>query len=120
MPQLSLLLVEDNEIASLGVALALREEGFRVQAVYTGREVFGLVLHARPDVIILDISLPDLDGLTVAQTIREHWPELPIIFTSGHESSRGTEALLNARTSYLRKPYAMAELVVAIHRVSAP
>ncbi|HUP44373.1 MAG TPA: response regulator, partial [Thermoanaerobaculia bacterium] len=77
------LLVEDNEILIEGLTMVLREEGHEVIVSREGRPALGLIAHHRPDAVILDISLPDIDGVQVAKFIRAAHPALPIVFASG-------------------------------------
>ena len=55
---------------------------FEVQVVHLGRKVPASIRDWSPDVLVLDVKLPHLNGVTVAQLVREDWPELPIVFAS--------------------------------------
>ena len=106
------LLAEDSDIAADAVTAALCAEGHDVDVTHNGREVIGLIADKEPDVVILDISLPDLDGVTVAKLIRMDRPTLPIVFTSGHETFDGLEeAKRSSHTAVLQKPYEISELI---------
>jgi DNA-binding response OmpR family regulator len=113
------LLVEDNENNAAAVAWALSLEGFEVITVHRGLEVVPKIIDTRPDAVVLDISLPDLNGVAVATMIRAQWADLPIIFTTGHERYAGLDAALAMpKTSMLLKPYTIAALAAMIYTLA--
>ena len=114
------LLVEDNDLLIEGLVMALTDEGHEVFVSTEGRPAIGLVNHHRPDAVILDISLPDLDGIQVAKFIRMDHPLLPIVFASGHDRDRPriTEAI-DRKTAILRKPYEISALIDTVRRLMA-
>ena len=117
MESFRLLLVEDNAVVAECIRHALAEEQFDVRVVDAGRRVIGEILHRRPDAVILDLTLPDLDGVVVAELVRRDWPDLPIIFTSGHPEPASLAALLrHPHTAFLQKPFEIETLVRAISR----
>jgi DNA-binding response OmpR family regulator len=108
------LLVEDDELAAGGVVAGLCAHGHEVMVAHTGREVIGRIIRDRPDVVVMDISLPDLDGVTVTKLIRMDRPTLPVVFTSGYEAYEGlAHAAKNRHTAVLQKPYAIEDLEAA-------
>jgi len=112
---LRVLLVEDNVVAAEGLRLVLHDHGYHVRVVHHGREALGMVMHYRPDAVIIDVTLPDLDGAVVARAVREHCPDLPIIFTTGLERPARLDAMLREpHTSLLRKPYRFDDLIAEI------
>jgi DNA-binding response OmpR family regulator len=114
-----LLLVEDNVSAALGVAWGLREAGHQVAVLNSARPAIGAIAHQHPDAVIIDVSLPGVDGVTLAGYVRAAWPTLPIIFTTGHDGSYPglREAEAHPRTSLLQKPYAIDQLLHELDRV---
>src|SRR5438876_3276523 len=88
------LLVEDDESVSEGLATLLRLEGFDVDVLTEGRPVTGTIALARPDIVVLDLTLPDVDGITVARAVRDTWPALPVIISTGHVQYAGLPSLL--------------------------
>lgn len=115
---MQLLLVEDNPSAALGVAWALREAGHDVAVINSARPAIGAIAHHHPDAVIIDVSLPGMDGVTLAGFVRSTWPALPIVFTTGHEDFPGLrEAGSRPRTAMLQKPYAIEELLTQLERV---
>ena len=114
------LLVEDNDTAGRSVASALSEP-FHVASVPLGRKVPDTIRDFDPDVLILDVSLPYMNGITVAALLREDWPDLPIILAT--REFEVNQSALPPRTHFLPKPFAvdtLKEMLEAInHRSSS-
>ena len=112
-------LVEDDETVAEGVAAVLIIEGFRVHKLTTGRPLLSFLANAQPAAVILDISLPDIDGVELAEDLRRAHPELPIIFTTGHLIAERASGLSDGRHSYfLQKPFDLSELIVMLERIT--
>ncbi len=93
----------------------LRFEGYDVVAVPDGAEAIAVAADVLPDVAVLDVMMPNLDGLTACRTLRSRYPELPILMlTARHEVSDRVAGLDAGADDYLVKPYAMAELAARI------
>ncbi|HEX3577175.1 MAG TPA: ATP-binding protein, partial [Thermoanaerobaculia bacterium] len=116
-----LLIVEDDESVSAGVAALLEMEGLVVQVTDRGDAVVQAVISFRPDAVILDLTLPDIDGTEVFRLLRERWPKLPVVFSTGHggEIELG-HALDNEHVALIRKPYGIEELLAVLRDVSGP
>ena len=114
------LLVEDDPNVATGIALLLQEEGFIVDVVNLGAEALGAVERTSPDVVVLDIGLPDIDGRKVYELIAAEHPDLPVIFSTGHGDERKIEPYLSrGNVSMLLKPYEISILLAAIRRLTA-
>src|SRR3954451_463550 len=94
---------------------ALADEGFDVRAVAGGRLAVQEFSAAPPDVLVVDIGLPDADGRDVCQALRAHGVEAPVIFLTarGELTDRLPEFPAGAADS-LTKPFALAELMVRV------
>ncbi|MHB8670825.1 MAG: response regulator transcription factor [Acidimicrobiales bacterium] len=105
------LLVIDDEPAILrAVGTALRARGHEVDTATTGEEGLARAALGGPEVIILDLGLPDLDGVEVCRRLRQ-WSETPIVVLSAHGSeSRKVEALDEGADDFVTKPFGMSEL----------
>jgi len=117
------LVVEDERSISDPLRSALEREGYRVQVAATGADGLEAVRHGEPDVVLLDLMLPDIDGRDVCRTIRQS-SRVPIIMLTarGLETDRVVGLELGA-DDYLVKPFGMAELIARIRAVlrrSAP
>jgi two-component system KDP operon response regulator KdpE len=108
------LLVEDEPQMGTFVRLALTAHGYRVLEVQTGREALQQAAAHTPDLVLLDLGLPDMDGLEVTRGIRE-WSATPIIIISARGQERQkVEALDAGADDYLTKPFGSAELMARI------
>ena len=108
------MVVEDELQMRTFVRLALTAHGYRVLEVETGREALQQAAAHTPDLVLLDLGLPDIDGLEVTRGIRE-WTATPVIVISarGHERQK-VEALDAGADDYLTKPFGSAELMARI------
>jgi DNA-binding NarL/FixJ family response regulator len=114
-------LAEDQRLVrELLAGVLAREADFQVVAeAGTGREAIALAQSTRPDIVVLDISLPDLDGMEVARTLRKAQPKLAILALSIHEEPYFVQEMLRAGADgYVVKSAAVRELVQAIRTVS--
>lgn len=111
---LRVLVVEDDrEIRSL-MQSSLSVEGFEVQTAVTLSEAMALLQHSPPDVIVLDLGLPDGDGLQLVQAVRQQ-RSVPIIVVSARHQEAQKIALLDAGADdYLTKPFNVGELLARI------
>jgi two-component system, OmpR family, response regulator RegX3 len=114
---LTVLLVEDERSIAEPFERALRRAGFRTIAAGTGREAISLAASARPDVILLDLALPDIDGRDICRHIRRT-SDTPIIMVtaSGAVTDRVVGLELGA-DDYIVKPFAVGEVVARIRAV---
>jgi two-component system OmpR family response regulator len=110
----TILVVEDEDSISSFVAAYLRKDGFDVLATASGREALGLVRSKQPSLVILDLMLPDLDGLEVCRRIRESG-DLPILMLTARDDDLDKIAGLDAGADdYLTKPFSFAELLARL------
>lgn len=117
---IQLLIAEDHEIVREGFRLLLQsEEGIHVvNAVPTGREAVDLARKLNPDIVVMDISMPDLNGIEATRQIVSANPRIRVIALSVHDDKRYITEMLRAGASgYLLKKGAFQELVQAIHAV---
>jgi two-component system, cell cycle sensor histidine kinase and response regulator CckA len=121
LPQkLRVLLVEDDEAVASGLQWSLEEEGMDVHLVTRGADVSQAVSRLRPDVMVLDLHLPDEEGRTIYERVAAEG-RLPVIFSSGHAFEREIDELLdNPNTAFLMKPYSLEDLLRAIHQLVEP
>ena len=112
------LLVEDDEAVADGITGVLQVEGIECEVVALGGAAADAVERFHPSVVVLDVGLPDMDGREVFRRLRERWPDLPIIFSTGHA---GMEAAAGERhhVAVLQKPYEADDLLRCIAEVTA-
>jgi CheY-like chemotaxis protein len=98
----SVLLVEDEENVAYVVALALRHSGFEVRVVGTGSEALSISSsNPMPDIVVLDVMLPDLDGFEVCRRMRADQNDLPVLFLTARDASSGPTARADDRRGRL-------------------
>jgi PAS domain S-box-containing protein len=113
-----LLLVEDERPVATGLAALLELEGLIVRVVENGRDVLPAMNEQRPDAVILDIGLPDIDGTKVFTSIMRVYPDMPVVFSSGHADESKLEVhLARKHVGFLLKPYDIETLLGALDRV---
>lgn len=112
-PRLSgrVLLVEDDDAVSSGLTTLLELDGFEVTCVDSGAGALRSVETSTPDVVVLDIGLPDIDGVEVCCRLRELRPDLPVIFSSGHGDQSQIEGTGDPLVWFIQKPYETAALL---------
>ncbi len=111
----TVLLVEDDERISEPLIRVLRSEGLEVVHVAAGQPALAAVAAARPDLVLLDLTLPDIDGLDVCRKLRADHPDLPVIMLTARAEEMDVIVGLNAGADdYVAKPFRLAELVARI------
>lgn len=111
-------LIEDDTTVAAGLAAVLELEGVSVDVIDRGRLAVARIAAMMPDAVVLDIGLPDIDGVLVYEAIAARWPELPVLFSTGH----GDEARLGAILSrpgvgFMQKPYDVEALLDALEEL---
>lgn len=109
-----ILVVEDDPAVRNLVATALDTHGFRHELAPTGRAALASATTTAPDVILLDLGLPDMDGTEVIENVRG-WSQVPIIVLSARgEDSDKIQALDAGADDYLTKPFSVGELLARV------
>src|SRR5438477_988752 len=113
---MKVLVVEDDLELRGVLSRGLREEGFDVHTVGTGGEVLPQLACDPPDVLIVDIGLPDADGRDVCQALRARGVQTPVLFLTARDALPDRIAGFDAGgDDYVSKPFAFAELVARLH-----
>jgi two-component system KDP operon response regulator KdpE len=111
---ITVLVIEDDKASSQLVATALRQDGYNVIAAYDGQEGLRLMYKSRPDLIVLDINMPAMDGWTVCQRVREV-SNLPIIMlTARSEPDEIVRGLDMGADDYIIKPFQINVLLARV------
>ena len=113
------ILVVDDEPSILdAVATALRYEGFTVIEATTGREGLSAAQEERPDLIVLDVMLPDVDGFAVARRLRTDGLAMPVLFLTARDTlDDKREGFGTGADDYVTKPFSLAELVLRVRAI---
>jgi two-component system, OmpR family, response regulator len=110
-----ILVVDDEPSIVDAVSMTLRYEGYEVDEAATGRAALDTCTERRPDLIVLDIMLPDLDGLEVTRRLRARGIRTPILFLTARDALEDKIAGLTVGgDDYVTKPFALAEIVARI------
>jgi len=110
-----LLVVEDNETLAYGLRNNLEIEGYDVDVVGDGQRGYDLMLTARPDLVILDLALPRLDGFRVLRDARKAGFDRPIlVLTARGEEADKVRGLKLGADDYVTKPFGVLELLARI------
>ena len=109
-----ILIIEDDKYISHFITLSLEKQGYEMQTAATGAEGLFAFQSGRPDIVILDLGLPDMDGMGVLKKIRTQ-SQLPVLIVSarGQEKIK-IEALDLGANDYITKPFDMGELQARI------
>lgn len=109
------LIVDDEPAISELVSMALRYEKFDVRTAATGGEAVSEAAEFQPDVIVLDIMLPDFDGIEVMRRVRVDHPDIPVLFLTAKDAVNDRVVGLTAGgDDYVTKPFSVEELVARI------
>lgn len=111
------LIVEDDPIVAFGLSSILELEGVSVRVVSLGREAVAAVAAFQPDAVLIDIKLPDISGSEVYSQISARWPQLPVIFSTGHADESLLPKSPSGHIGFLRKPYDGDALVATLREV---
>ena len=116
-PQKTILIVEDDRKTASLVALYLEKEGFRTVIAADGLTALNLIQHARPDFVILDLMLPEMDGWEVCRAIRRT-SDIPIIMLTAREDEVDRiSGLTLGADDYVTKPFSPRELVARVKAI---
>ncbi|MDP9343621.1 MAG: response regulator transcription factor [Actinomycetota bacterium] len=112
------LVVDDEPSITELVATVLRYEGFQVGVAANGWEALRLASEFRPELIVLDVMLPDHDGFEVHRRLRERGEEIPVIFLTARDATEDkVRGLTVGGDDYVTKPFSLEELVARIRAV---
>ena len=109
-----ILIVEDEKSISGFIKAILSSNGYDVIVAHSGGEAFSMISSHCPDLILLDLGLPDIDGMQVIEAVRQ-WTQLPILVVSARNYERDKVAALEkGADDYITKPFGAAELIARI------
>ncbi|HEX9683010.1 MAG TPA: response regulator transcription factor [Acidimicrobiales bacterium] len=109
------LVVDDDPAVQTAVSRALRHEGYDVQTAGDGAEALEALERSRPDTMVLDVTMPNVDGLEVCRRLRAEGDDLPIlVLTARHAVSDRVAGLDAGADDYLVKPFALEELLARV------
>ena len=114
LQKLSILVIEDEKSICDFITKTLNAQNYKTTSAHTGKDGLAILTSALPDLVILDLGLPDMDGLDIIQQTRR-WSSLPIIVISARTQEREKVAALDAGADdYITKPFGTDELLARI------
>lgn len=116
-----ILIVEDHPDIRQVLTLTLRHQGYEVVEANTGCSAVALTLSEKPDLVLVDLSLPDVNGLDIARTIKRNpeTAEIPLVALSGYsERNVAGKALEAGMSEYLLKPTDTEQIVKVIEKLT--
>jgi two-component system, OmpR family, KDP operon response regulator KdpE len=108
------LVVDDDPTLRRTLRINLRARGYEVEEVGTGRDALATVQDAPPDLVVLDLGLPDVDGVEVLRRIRAGSRIPVVVLSARHQSDDKVEALDEGADDYVTKPFGMDELMARV------
>jgi len=115
MTAAQLLLVDDEDNLRSMLQAALRHNGFEVATASSGRDALAAMATSRPDVVVLDVMLPDLDGFDVCRRLRADGVHTPVLFLTARDATEDkVRGLTLGGDDYLVKPFSLDELVARV------
>jgi two-component system OmpR family response regulator len=117
-PEAKLVVVDDEPNIRELLATSLRFAGFEVHAAADGQSALQLVRDLEPDLVVLDVMLPDLDGFTVTRRMRETGRHTPVVFLTAKDDTQDkVQGLTVGGDDYVTKPFSLEEVVARIRAV---
>jgi two-component system OmpR family response regulator len=117
-PRARLLVVDDEDSIRDLLTTALRFTGFSVETAATGKEALRAVPTVLPDLIVLDVNLPDVNGFDVCRRLRAAGEDCPVIFLTARDEPQDLRSgFVEGGDDYLTKPFSLEELVLRIEAV---
>ncbi len=118
MSEAKLLVVDDEPNIRELLAASLRFNGFEVETVADGQSALRRALETSPDLIVLDVMLPDLDGFSVTRRLREQGKHIPVLFLTARDDTADKIAGLTVGgDDYVTKPFSLDEVIARIRAV---
>jgi len=113
-----ILIIDDEEIIRMSCERALQGEGFHTGVAISGREGLEILEKEKYDMVLLDLKMPDMDGMEVLGKIKTSWPDINVIMISGYSTvDTAVKALRSGAVNFIQKPFSPDTIVSAINEV---
>ncbi len=117
MEKAKILIIDDDKLICWSLAKVLEKEGHQVSMLYSGKEVFDFVCSSAPDLILLDLMLPDISGLTILKNLKQKNCQIPVlVITAMAAVDTAVEAMKSGAQDYISKPFNMEEVILAVRK----
>ena len=115
-----ILIIDDDKQICAILSDLVKREGFEATVAYEGEKALKIVRSAAPDLLLVDMMLPGMDGMEVLRQVKDLDPELPVVFITGHADARGAVKAIKAGAhDYLSKPFDNQDVIRVVHRALA-
>lgn len=114
------LVVDDDQPLRAFAVRALRRQGYQVAEAINGYDAIDLVNAQMPEtleLLLTDITMPKMDGMELACSLREQYPQLKILFMSGYEEELHEQQLQATSSAFLQKPFSLHDLIQKVNQV---
>ena len=116
---LTILLVDDEELLVKSCSRLLEQEGYQVVTAYRGRDALELARRHRPDIVLADLMLPDMDGMELLREVRQLDPQALVIMITGFATvDSSIEAIRAGAYDYIPKPFTATQLQILVGRAA--
>lgn len=113
----TILIVDDEQHMRWIIEKALAKEGYKTASAATGAEGLAKLQSTGPDLVLLDLKLPDMNGIEVLRSMKQEQPRVPVIMITAHGTVESAiEAMKIGASDYISKPFDIEELKIIIHR----
>lgn len=117
-PEAAIVVVDDEPSIRELVSASLHFSGFDVKTASNGTEAIDVITQADPDLVVLDVMLPDIDGFTVTRRIRQQGVEAPVLFLTARDDTQDkVMGLTVGGDDYVTKPFSLEEVVARIRAI---
>jgi two-component system cell cycle response regulator DivK len=117
---LTVLVADDNDVAQRLCRRVLEKAGYSVLIATDGLQAVEVALSSRPDMILMDVAMPGIDGIEAMKRIKAAIPNQPIVIASAHSMASDRERFLAAGADdILSKPFRLADLVAVVAKLTA-
>lgn len=114
-----ILIIDDEAIIRVSCERALQAEGFSTGVASGGREGLEILGKDKYDVVLLDLKMPDMDGMEVLNNIKSSWPDIHVIMISGYSTvDTAVQALRRGAVNFIQKPFSPDTLISAINDIA--
>jgi DNA-binding NtrC family response regulator len=116
---IKILIIDDEEIIRISCERALQVSGFATGVAAGGREGIEMLEKEKYDVVLLDLKMPDIDGMEVLHRIKTSWPDVKVIMISGYSTvDTAVNALRQGAVNFIQKPFSPDTIISAINEVT--
>ncbi|MFC1824412.1 sigma-54-dependent transcriptional regulator [Thermodesulfobacteriota bacterium] len=117
----NVLVVDDEAVVRNGISRALQKKGIHTVQASNGREALDILRHQTFELVLLDIRMPDMDGLEILKRIKSHYPQTAVIMVTGYPTiDSAVQCVKLGALDYLVKPFRLDDLEVALKKINVP